>query len=114
MKIDSVMFSSPDRRWSIITTSNILKYFKRKDHNVKINTSDSRDSSYMKNTWLPGGIMTAVWGKYSNFIERDSFYNNELGRWNSYQLSNGTKFILIIGFYRMPISSSKGIHTNKV
>ena len=84
MKIDSVMFSSPDRRQSTITTSNVLKYFKRIDCNTKINTSNSRDSSYMKNTQLPGGTMTVVWGKYSNFIDRDSFYNDNLGKQTSY------------------------------
>ena len=43
----------------------------------------------------------------------ESLYSDTLGRWNSIILSNGEKSILIITAYRIPGSSSKGIHTNQ-
>ena len=64
-----------------------------------MNTSDSGDNPYIKNTWLLGGTMSCIIGKYINFIMEELLYSDTLSRWNSIILSNGKKSILIITAY---------------
>ena len=62
-------------------------------------TSDSRDNSFIRNTWLPGGIMSAVWGKCQKFIEEESIYSDKMGQQNGFKMTNRVKFILFVTAY---------------
>ena len=70
-------------------------------------TLDSGNDSLVVNTWLPGRILSIIWGKYQNFVKPNSIYTDKLGRWNSFILENGTKSVLIITCYRIPEESKK-------
>ena len=42
--------------------------------------SDSRDNSLVVNTWLPGGMISAIWDKYKHFVNQETIFKDKLGR----------------------------------
>ena len=47
---------------------------KQINKNVKLYTSDSRDSTYMKNRWLLGGTLSVFFDKYNHLIDKENLY----------------------------------------
>ena len=86
---------------------------KRIEPNIIITTSDSRDSSFVKNTWLSGGTMSSFFRKCNNYIDQSMAYSDKLRRWNSVVFTNEKKKLVVIIMYQMLISSTKGVHTNR-
>ena len=62
-------------------------------------TSDSGDDNLVVNNWLPGGIMSAIWGKYQHFVDQETIFKDKFGRQNSFTLENREKSILIVTMY---------------
>ena len=55
-------------------------HFRKIDRNVVMNTSDSGDSSYIRSTQLLGGIISIIWGKYQNYINIETSFQDEKGQ----------------------------------
>ena len=68
----------------------------------------------MRSTWLPGGTVSAIWGKFQNYIDIDQLQSDEKSRENMIRLQNGKISITIVTLYRMPNTSTTSIHTSRV
>ena len=58
------------------------------DRNVKVIITDSLDHEMTKKHWLPGGLINAIWGKAVQFFDKKSVYNDKLGKWMAFKLTN--------------------------
>ena len=71
--------AATDRRQITIIKDQMHKQFQRIERNMLLITSNSGDNSFMRNTWLPGGTMSTVWGKCQQFTEEESIYSDKIG-----------------------------------
>ena len=53
---------------------------KELNRNIEIIFINSKDQNCTKNNWLPGGTITAIWGKIVAIINKESIVINRLGK----------------------------------
>ena len=64
--------------------------------------------------YLPGGIFSAIWGKWANYVVQEEIQADKFGQWNAFRLKIGYKEVTFIIVYRLPDRSGKGVKTVKV
>ena len=72
--------STIDKRWNTSMLDKIEYHMKQITLKVIINYSDSRDSLYIHNTQLSGGILSMVWNKWESYVNKEKLKSNPLGR----------------------------------
>ena len=80
------------------------------DKNVEVLFADSDEHKMTKNKWLPGRLMNTIWGTPLQYFDRESVYNDKLGRWVAFKLTNKLKIILFIIVYCIP-NSTGGVYS---
>ena len=68
-----------DRRWISIIKDQMHKQLRKIERNAILITSDSRDSTHIRNIWLPGRTMSTVWGECRQFVDEMSIFQDRLG-----------------------------------
>ena len=109
--IDIIMLSETNCKWN---TSNIAKMktkFQSIHRNIEINSSDTQEYDITQTSYLPGGTLTGIFGKYSNQIITKEHYKDQLGKWNAMQIQSENKIIIIITIYRIPDTTAAGNKT---
>lgn len=106
-EIDGIMLSETNCRSDSMNVEKVKKKIKGVSRNVKILTSDSGDKINEKSSWLPGGIMSVMWGQFANYIVPNSEKQDELRRWNTVEISRKGRVVLIATMHRIHVSSPK-------
>ena len=68
LKVDTVLLSSLDRKWTKWSESIMAKKLQIDIMKLVIVTSDSRGGKKTKGEWLPGGTISIFQGKWANYI----------------------------------------------
>ena len=79
------------------------------DKNVEVFFADSNEHQMIKYNWLPGGLINAIWGTLLLYFNKESVYNDKLGRQMAFKLVNQLKTILFIIVYCIP-NSTEGVY----
>ena len=108
-KIDVVLMSSTDRRWTEMKLDQMKKQMKSVNKNVEIIASDSREKTKNEDGYLPGGTMAIFTGKIAGMIAKEHNKKDKFGRWTSTRIENGRNKMQIINVYRIPDSTQSGI-----
>ena len=77
-----------------------------------MNSSETKEHDISKSSYLPGGTLTSIFGKYANNIIIKQNFKDKLGKWNAIHLQHNDKTIAIITLYRIPNSSATGTRTS--
>ena len=83
------------------------------DRNIELIVGDSGDHDLTKSDWLPGGILTTIWGPIISLYDKASTTEDKLGKWLIIKVTNGILTITIINIYRLP-QSAKGRVCNTI
>ena len=75
------------------------------------NNSDYKSTSQAN--WMPGGISSVIFGKWSNLVKQEETYKDPIGRWHTIQLEANNKQLMIITIYQISDRSGQGIKTVK-
>ena len=108
-KIDVVLMSSTDRRWTEMKLDQMKKQMRSVNKNVEIIASDSREKTRNEDGYLPGGIMAIFIGKIAGMIAKEHNKKDTFSRWTSTRIENGRNKMQIINVYRIPDSTQSRI-----
>ena len=72
------------------------------DKNIEVLFANSNEHQMTKYNWLPGGLMNTIQGTPLQYFDKESVYNDKLGRWVAFKLTNKLKIILFIIVYHIP------------
>ena len=82
--------------------------FSKRQPRAKIYSSTTGLRLNDKSDFLPGGTMSMVWGRIRNLVNKENMPVNNFGFWNLFQITGKHKSILVLTFYRIPKTSSRG------
>ena len=57
----------------------ITKKLQKADKKININALDSKEHSLIRNSYLPGEILTIVLGKMVSYVVEEIIFDNKLG-----------------------------------
>ena len=60
LQLDVILFSLPDYKWNEYTKVSIQNIIKEVHHKIEMISTDSRDYSYTRFSYLPGGTLS-IW-----------------------------------------------------
>ena len=103
-EIDMALLNKMNTKWTSVIKSSMKYKLSSLDKNVEVLFADSDEHKMTKNNWLQGGLMNAIWSTLLQYFDRESVYNDKLGRWVAFKLTNKLKTILFIAVYRIPNS----------
>ena len=53
-------------------------HFRKINRNTELIFADSKDYQAIKNDWLPGGMLTAIWGEVIGAMDKNSIVINKI------------------------------------
>ena len=109
-EIDMAFLNEMNIKWTSVMKSSIKHKLSSLDKNVEVLFANSNKHKMIKNNWLPGRLMNAIWGTPLQYFNRESVYNNKLGRWVAFKLTNKLKTILFITVYCI-LNSIGGVYS---
>ena len=81
-------------------------YFRKINRNAELIFANSKDYQATKNDWLPGGMLTAIWGEVIGAMDKNSIVIDEIRKWSVFTISKNNKKIVFITIYRISQSSN--------
>ena len=84
------------------------RMLKKIGREVKMITADSKEWNMTPKDHLPGGLMSAFYGKYRSLMQEDKTKIGKLGNWMAIMLEHNDKKLLIVKMCRMPGTASNG------
>ena len=111
--IDHLLFSSIDRMQNATNKSKIKRKLQSIDQNIEINTANSGRYEEVKNQFIPGRIMSVIFGYQTNLIKIENNFADPKGRQSAIMMEANKKRILIVVLYRIPDSSNQRNYTVK-
>ena len=106
--IDCLLFSLIDRIQNTTNKSKIKRKLQSINQNKEINTADSGRYEEVKNQFMPGGIMSMIFGYWTNWVKVENNFSDLKGRQSAIAMEANEKRILIVVLHRMPDSSNQG------
>ena len=79
-KIDGILLSSPDRKWTISRIEQIKRKFKKVNKEIIVIASDSSQPARIEKGYLPGGTISILMGRLVRLKLNGYKKKDELGR----------------------------------
>ena len=92
-KLDRILLSFPDRKWSSISKDQIKWKFGRISKEIEILTSDSGQEARTAYRYLPGGTLTILFRWAASLKVHSYIKTDPKGRWNSFRLEANNKIL---------------------
>ena len=112
-RIDRILLSSPDRKYTSNKIETLKQRFKRISKEVEIIVSNSDQEPRTDSGYLPGGTLSILIGRIAGMKTRESERIDPLGHQNSFNIEGNNKVIKIFTIYRITDSTIPGIMKSK-
>lgn len=107
-QIDMMLINEVNMKWTPTNVDRMEQKLRVLGREIKVVPVDSSVWSVSKKNYLPGGVLTAIRGKFRSLIEEESITKGPLGNWIGIKIKHKGKTIVIINVYRIPNSSQQG------
>ena len=107
-QIDMMLLNEVNMKWTPSNIDKIERKLRKLGREIKVTPVDSTKWSVSKKNFLPGGLLTAMRGKFRSLIDESNIKIGQLGNWVGIQMKHNGKTIVVINVCRLPNSSQQG------
>jgi len=107
-QIDIMLINEVNMKWTPANIDRMEQKLRVLGREIKVVPVDSSVWSVSKKNYLPGGVLTAIRGKFRSLIEEEHITKGPLGNWIGIKIKHKGKSMVIINVYRIPNSSHQG------
>ena len=100
-----MLFNEANTKWNSIAIDKMTKKMKQIDRGMILLPTDSNQWSVVKNTCLPGGLLSIFFSRTLSLVKEKETKRGKLGNWIVMPMEKESKRIAIVNVCRMPISS---------
>ena len=104
-QIDMMLLNEVNVKWTPVNIDRMEHRLKVLGRETKMITADSTVWLVTKDSYLPGGLLTILRGKFRSLIDEESIKKGKLGNWIGVTIRHNGKAVLIINIYQIPNTS---------